>query len=243
MDKQREEFIFCHIFNKMIPFTCIILMGPLYFYNMVSKSNTLEEYYTQGCGRCSLGPTPECKAKKWFQEFELLRSILLDCPVQEDIKWGSPTYSYNGKNILIYGAWKEDCSLGFFKGSLLVDPENVLVSPGPNAEASKLLRFTSVDQIHAIEPLIRDFVYQAIELEKQGVKVVSKPVEDLHFPQELLDKFDENSAFKAAFDALTPGRKKGFLFHFNGAKQSATRTSRVEKCMPLIFEGKGLQGI
>ncbi len=210
---------------------------------MVSKSNTLEEYYAQGCGRCSLGPTPDCKAKKWLNEFELLRSILLDCPIQEEVKWGSPTYTYNGKNILIYGAWKEDCSLGFFKGSLLSDPEGVLVSPGPNAESSKLLRFTHVDQIRALEPLIKGFVYEAIELEKQGAKVIPKSVDELHFPQELLDKFDENPAFKAAFDSLTPGRKKGFLFHFNGAKQSATRTSRIEKCMPLIFEGKGLQGI
>ncbi len=196
-------------------------------------------YLTAGCGRCPLGNTPECKVHAWTEELETLRGIILDCGLTEELKWGVPCYTDNGKNILIVGAFKDYASLSFFKGVLLKDDGGHLVSPGENSQSSRLLKFTSVEQIAAIETAIRDLIRQAVEVERAGIKVPFKPIDQHDVPAELVAKFAEDPAFEAAFNALTPGRRRGYLIHFSQPKQSQTRIARIEKCSPQIFNGIG----
>lgn len=196
-------------------------------------------YLTSGCGRCPLGNTPECKVHNWTSELKMLRAIVLDCGLTEELKWGVPCYTDNGKNILIVGAFKDYASLSFFKGVLLTDDRGHLVSPGENSQSSRLLKFTSVGQIVAVETEIRDLIRQAVEVERAGIKVPFKSIEQHDVPAELLQKFDEDPAFEAAFNALTPGRRRGYLIHFSQPKQTQTRVARIEKCSPQIFNGIG----
>ncbi|MBK9214989.1 MAG: YdeI/OmpD-associated family protein [Chloracidobacterium sp.] len=196
-------------------------------------------YLTSGCGRCPLGNTPDCKVHTWVEELETLRRIVIDCGLNEELKWGVPCYTDNGKNILMVGAFKDYASLSFFKGVLLQDDGNQLVSPGENSQSSRLLRFISVEQIRAIEPEIRDLIRQAVEVERAGIKVPFKSIDQHDVPVELVEKFEEDPAFEAAFNALTPGRRRGYLIHFSQPKQSQTRIARIEKCSPQIFNGIG----
>jgi uncharacterized protein YdeI (YjbR/CyaY-like superfamily) len=179
------------------------------------------------------------KAKKWVEESEKLREILLDCPLTEELKWGEPCYTYQGKNVVLIGAFKECVTLLFFKGALLSDPHNILVTPG-KLQAGRQIRFDSVRDIKAMETTIKTYVYEAIEVEQAGLKVALKKHEDYVIPEELQRKLDADLAFKAAFEALTPGRQRGYMFHVAQPKQAKTRESRVEKVMPRILEGKGL---
>ena len=179
------------------------------------------------------------KAKKWQKESEKLRKILLDCPLTEELKWGQPCYTYQGKNIVLIGAFKEYCSLLFFKGALLGDGHDILVAPG-KVQAGRQIRLTSVRQIIEMEPILKTYINEAIEVEKAGLKVKLKKHSDYKIPAELQKKLDEIPALKSAFDALTPGRQRGYFFHISAPKQSKTRESRVEKCMKLILKGKGL---
>lgn len=204
------------------------------------KMNTsVENYLVNGCGRCPLGNTPDCKVHSWTAELEYLRSIVLDCGLTEVSKWGVPSYTWNKKNILMVSAFREFCSVSFFKGVLLTDAENILEKPGENSQVTRLAKFTTVKEIEESENDLRACIIEAIEVEKAGLKVEFKKNPE-PFPEELEEKFMEDPAFKSAFEALTPGRQRGYILHFSQPKQSKTRISRIEKCTPLVMNGVGL---
>ena len=180
-------------------------------------------------------------AEPWKAELEQLRRIVLECGLTEEVKWGAPCFTADGGNVVILGVLNDYCCLSFFKGVLLTDPEGILQAPGDNSRSGRLIPFTAVDQILAREATLTAYVTEAAELERAGAKVdFSKDRDDVPIPDELLAKFAEDAAFKVAWDALTPGRKRGYLLQFTGAKQSATRTSRIEKHAPRILQGKGM---
>jgi uncharacterized protein YdeI (YjbR/CyaY-like superfamily) len=165
--------------------------------------------------------------------------ILLDCRLTEELKWGEPCYTFQGKNIVLIGAFKEYITLLFFKGALLKDTHGLLVAPG-NTQAGRQIRFTGVQEIIEMEPILKTYIHEAIEVEKAGLKVKLKKHSEYIVPEELQRKLDEIPALKTAFEALTPGRQRAYMFHISAPKQSKTRESRVEKCVPLILDGKGL---
>ncbi len=165
---------------------------------------------------------------------------MLSCKLTEELKWGFPCYTVDGRNIVMLAAWKDNCSISFFKGSLMKDPQQLLTKPGENSQAARLLRFQSVEEIKKLTPLIKEYVQEATELEKSGAKVDFKAKNELELPEELEQKFSELPSFRKAFSALTPGRQRGYVLHFSAAKQTQTRMARIEKCMPMIFEGRGL---
>ena len=180
------------------------------------------------------------KADKWQDEFEKLRTIVLDCGLTEELKWGVPCYTFQQKNVILLGAFKQYSVLSFFKGALLHDAHAILTLPGENTQAGRVIRFTEVHEIIKIEKTIKEYIFEAIEIEKAALKVPLKNTSEYPFPTELHHKFDEIPTLKTAFEALTPGRQRGYLLHFSAPKQAKTRMSRIEKCMPLIFQGKGL---
>lgn len=179
------------------------------------------------------------KTKKWRQELSALRMILLDCQLTEALKWRAPCYTFDGKNVALLSRLKECCTLSFPKGALLKDTPGLLSKPGENTRAARVIRFTCVDEIDELETILRAYVYEAVELEKSGRKVDFNQRRELALCDELQTKFEKDPAFKAAFEALTPGRQRGYLLHFSGAKQSKTRTSRIEACEHKILAGKG----
>jgi uncharacterized protein YdeI (YjbR/CyaY-like superfamily) len=179
------------------------------------------------------------KAKKCQEEFEKLRMIILDCGLTEELKWGKPCYTFQKSNIVIIQGFKEYCALMFCKGALLNDPNGILKKPGENTQAARQIRFTNVREIVEMEPILKAYIYEAIEAEKAGLKVNFKKNPE-PTPEELQNKLDEIPALKTAFDALTPGRQRAYILYFSAAKQSKTRESRVEKCMQQILNGKGL---
>ena len=179
------------------------------------------------------------KAKKWREESEKLRMILLDCPLQEELKWGEPCYTFQGKNVVLIGGFKDYCTLLFFKGALLTDPKCILIAPG-KLQAGRQIRFTSLREIVALETIVKTYVFEAIEIEKAGLKVKLKEHSEYSIPEELKKKLDKMPKLKTAFEALTPGRQRGYMFHISAPKQPKTRESRVEKCMQRILDGKGL---
>ena len=180
------------------------------------------------------------KAKKWQEEMEKLRMIVLDCGLTEELKWGKPCYTFQKSNIVILQGFKEFCALLFAKGALLNDPNSILEKPGENTQAARRIPFTNVREIVEMEPILKAYIYEAIEAEKAGLKVNFKKNTELIFPEEFQNKLDENPALKTAFDALTPGRQRAYKLFFSAPKQSKTRESRVEKCMQQILNGKGL---
>ncbi|WP_193368885.1 YdeI/OmpD-associated family protein [Pelagibius marinus] len=179
------------------------------------------------------------KAKKWREELEALRAILLDCPVTEEFKWRSPCYTFQQGNVATIWGLKEGCVLSFFKGVLLKDTEGLLVAPGENSRSVRIIRFTSVPEIAEKEAVLKAYIQEAIEVEKAGLKVDFRK-DDLVFPEELTVRLDEDPDLKRAFEALTPGRRRGYILYFSQPKQSKTRASRIEKCAPRILDGKGL---
>ncbi|MFG0249732.1 MAG: YdeI family protein [Phycisphaeraceae bacterium JB051] len=179
------------------------------------------------------------KNKAWQAELQALREIALSCGLTEEIKWRQPCYTTDGKNVVLLGNLKDCCTLSFLKGALLDDPKGLLVAPGENSRSARYLKFADVDQIKKQKKLIKAYIQQAIDNEKAGKKVDLKSDAQLDIPAELQAKFDEDAKFKAAFEKLTPGRQRGYILHFTGAKQSKTITSRIEKSMPKIFEGIG----
>lgn len=207
---------------------------------VIGMNPEVDDYLLNGCGRCELGGTPECKVHNWTEELVKLRGILLDTALTEDRKWGVPCYTYENKNILVMSAFKEYCSISFFKGALLRDTSGILEMPGKNTQSARLIRFTSVDEIEVLEPVLRAYIAEAIEVEKAGLKVDFKETAEYVVPEEFQNMMDEIPELKTAFEALTPGRQRGYLLHFAQPKQSKTRTARVEKCIPKILEGKGL---
>jgi uncharacterized protein YdeI (YjbR/CyaY-like superfamily) len=178
--------------------------------------------------------------EKWREESVQLRKILLDCQLTEELKWGKPCYQSGNSNIVVIQGFKEYCALLFFKGVLLGDPEGILVKTGENTEVGRQIRFTGVKEIVKLAPILKSYVYEAIEVERAGLKVEVKKSTALNIPEEFQQKLDENQAFKTAFYALTQGRQKAYIFYFSGAKQAKTRTARVEKCMQQILAGRGL---
>jgi len=180
------------------------------------------------------------KSKKWQQELQKLREIALDCQLTEEVKWRHPCYTYEASNVVILGAFKESCVMTFVKGALLKDANRILVKPGENTQVARVIRFTDVQQIVDLEPVLKAYIHEAVEVEKAGTKVQLKKVTERAIPQELQQKLDAIPALKTAFSALTPGRQRAYLLFFSAAKQSKTREARVEKCMQRILSGKGL---
>jgi uncharacterized protein YdeI (YjbR/CyaY-like superfamily) len=181
------------------------------------------------------------KLKKWKEEFETLREMVLELPLTEDVKWGQACYTMDGKNVVIIHGFKEYCALLFFKGALLKDPKKILIQQTENVQAGRQIRFTSVEEIVAMKPTLKAYVQEAIDVEKAGLKVKLKKTSDYKVPEEFQAKLDENAALKKAFAELTPGRQRGYLFYFAGAKQAATRAARVKKYIPQILAGKGME--
>ena len=177
---------------------------------------------------------------KWQEELEGLRKILLDCQLTEELKWGAPCYCFQKANVAIIGGLKESCVLSFFKGALLDDALGILIKAGENTQAGRLIRFTSVPQIVGMESILKAYIYEAIEVEKAGLKVLLKKTSDYSIPEEFQKIIKENPVLKTAFHALTPGRQRAYLFYFSQPKQSKTRLVRIEKCIPQILQVKGL---
>jgi uncharacterized protein YdeI (YjbR/CyaY-like superfamily) len=180
------------------------------------------------------------KAKKWRQEFEKLRMIILDCQLTEELKWGVPCYTFHKRNIVLIHGFKEYCALLFFKGALLKDPNGILIQQTENVQAGRQIRFTNVREIGKMETVLTAYIHEAIDVEKAGLKVNFKKTTAFIIPEEFQKKLDKIPALKTAFEALTPGRQRAYILYFSAAKQSKTRESRVEKCMQKILSGKGL---
>ena len=180
------------------------------------------------------------KAQSWQEEFETLRTIMLDCQLTEELKWGVPCYTFEKSNIVLIHGFKEYCALLFHKGALLKDPMGILVQQTENVQAARQIRFAHVDEIVEMEPILKTYITEAIAVEKAGLKVDYKETAEFTIPEELRKKLDENPELKTAFEALTPGRQRAYLLYFSQPKQSKTRVTRVEKYMPQILNGKGL---
>ncbi len=198
-----------------------------------------ETYFTEGCGRCPFGGTPQCKVNSWTEELKQLRKLILDCGLEEESKWGVPTYTYHKSNILILAAFKDYCSISFFKGALLSDTNKILSKPGENTHAARLIKFTSISEVSKLKNDLKAYIFEAIEVEKAGLEVkFDKKPEPI--PEELQIKLNENSALKSAFEALTPSRQRGYILYFSAPKQSKSKEARIEKYAPKILAGKGL---
>jgi uncharacterized protein YdeI (YjbR/CyaY-like superfamily) len=179
-------------------------------------------------------------AKRWQEELKRMRIILLDSELTEELKWGGPCYTFQGKNVAIINGLKESCALAFFKGALLKDAHGVLTRPGQHTQSTRWIKFASVREIAEMRSILKTYIREAIQVEKSGLKLKLRKTSDLKFPEELQIMLDEFPDFKTAFERLTPGRQRAYIFYFSGAKQSKTRESRIQKYMPQILEGKGL---
>jgi uncharacterized protein YdeI (YjbR/CyaY-like superfamily) len=199
----------------------------------------VDVYFATGCGRCPLGNTPRCKVHNWQEELEKLRMIILDCGLTEELKWGVACYTWQKSNIILLSAFNEYCALSFLKGALLKDANSILKKPGENTQAGRVIRFTDVLEIARMEPVLKAYIHEAVEVEKAGLKVNFKKNPE-PVPEELQNKLDKIPALKTAFYALTPGRQRGYILYFSQPKQSKTRESRIEKCVPQILNGEGL---
>ena len=180
------------------------------------------------------------KAKQWREEFENLRTIVLECGLTEELRWGKPCYTFQNSNVVLIHGFKEYCALLFMKGALLKDAKGILIQQTENVQAARQIRFTNVREIVKMESILKAYIKEAIEVEKAGLEVNYKKTSEFKMPEEFENKLEEIPALKKAFAALTPGRQRGYLLYFSGAKQSKTRESRIEKCMPQILNGKGL---
>jgi uncharacterized protein YdeI (YjbR/CyaY-like superfamily) len=178
---------------------------------------------------------------KWREELEALRAILLDTELTEEVKWYQACYTLEGKNVIIIHGFKEYCALLFFKGALMKDPKRILIQQTENVQAARQIRFTTLQQIVDMKSVLKAYVGNAIDVEKAGLKVKLKKTADYKVPEELHSKLDEDPRFKTAFEKLTPGRQRGYIFYFSQAKQSKTRAERIEKSTSKILKGKGLQ--
>jgi len=180
------------------------------------------------------------KSKQWQEELQKLRTIILDCQLTEEVKWRVPCYTFQGHNVLFIGRFKESCVLSFVKGALLKDARAILIQQTENSQSVRIIRFTNVQQIVKLEPVLKAYINEAIDVEKAGLKVKLKKISDFKIPEEFQTKLDEVPALKKAFAALTPGRQRAYILYFSAAKQSKTRASRVEKCVQQILNGKGM---
>jgi uncharacterized protein YdeI (YjbR/CyaY-like superfamily) len=214
------------------------LAGVLSWGEEAMNNTSVDAYLEDGCGRCEHYKTPQCKVHRWTEALVALRAVLLESGLTEEMKWGSPCYTLNGKNVVMLSSFKGYCALSFFKGALLADERGVLAPPGPNSQAARLFKFASAEQVRAHRQLAARYIEEAIEVAKAGAKVTfgqsPEPV-----PAELQARLDAAPPLKAAFDALSPGRRRSYILHVSGAKQSKTREARAERCIPKILEGKG----
>lgn len=200
----------------------------------------IRDYFENGCGRCSLAKTPDCKVHAWQKELHYLRNLIASTPLTEERKWGVPCYTFQGKNVLILSAFKTRCTVSFFKGSLLQDASKLLEKPGKNSQATRQFNFTQLSDIQKIEAEITAYIYEAIEVEKLGLKVNFKK-EPETVPTELLQQFEVQPNLKEAFYQLTPGKQRGYLLYFSAPKKSETKTQRIKKYTPNILRGEGMQ--
>lgn len=180
------------------------------------------------------------KAKKWQAESEKLRTIILDCQLTEELKWGVPCYTFENRNVVLIHGFKEYCALLFFKGALLKDAKGILITQTENVQAARQIRFTNVGEIVKMESILKTYIHEAIAVEKSGLKVDFKKTTEFDIPEEFQNKLNKIPAFKTAFEALTPGRQRAYFLYFSAPKQSKTREVRIEKCMEKILNGKGL---
>ncbi len=181
------------------------------------------------------------KTSQWKEEYELLRMISLDCGLVEELKWGCPCYAFQKNNIVLIHGFKEYCAFLFFKGALLSDANTILIQQTENVQSARQIRFTNIQDIIELKQILKAYIYEAIEVEKAGLKVDLKKTEDFDIPDEFQKKLDEMPALKTSFESLTPGRQRAYIFHFSQAKQSKTREARVEKYLDKILDGKGLE--
>jgi uncharacterized protein YdeI (YjbR/CyaY-like superfamily) len=202
-------------------------LQALDFFMTKSKTNPKVDWYFD-------------EAAQWKAESEKLREIILDCGLDEELKWGKPCYAFEGANVVLIHGFKQYCAILFMKGALLKDPKRILVQQTENVQVARQIRFTSLKEILKLEPAIKAYVKEAIAVEKSGAEVTLKKTSEFKMPEEFESKLKQMPALKKAFEGLTPGRQRGYLLYFSGAKQSATRTARVEKCTPQILKGKGL---
>ena len=200
--------------------------------------DNIEDYFTKGCGRCDRFDTPDCSAALWRDGLLELRAICQSAGLDEIVKWGQPTYVRNGRNIAIFGAFRNDFRLTFFNGSLMKDPHGILEKQGANAKQADMIRFTDVGQVAARKDIIPAYLAEAISYADAGIKPV-KVVEELDLPEELISALDADPELAEAFHALTPGRQKSYILNLNSAKQSATRVTRILKFRDKIIAGKG----
>ena len=180
------------------------------------------------------------RTKDWQKELEELRNITLDCGLTEELKWGCPCYTFQKKNIVLIHVFKEYCAFLFFKGALLKDPKGLLIQQTENVQVARQIRFTNVREIVKLKPALKAYIFEAIEVEKAGLKAPLKKTAEFNMPEEFQNKLDKKSALKKAFEALTPGRQRAYLLYFSAPKQSKTRESRIEKYTPEILKGRGL---
>lgn len=205
------------------------------------QRGTVDDYLQEGCLRCALGATPQCKVHRWTAELQALRHIVLQSGLTETVKWGVPCYTHRGKNVVNIAALKEQVCLGFFKGSLLSDPAGILQKQGANSQEGRIIPITSTAQIQELEPMLAQYLQEAVLVEEAGLKT-EKPATPTAaaWPEELQACFARHIGLQAAFEALTPGRQRGYLIHFSQPKQAATRLQRIEKAIPAILQGKGM---
>lgn len=180
------------------------------------------------------------KPGQWQEAYRKLRAIALDCDLTEDFKWGHPCYTLDDQNVVLIHGFKEYCALLFFKGALMQDPKGILIQQTENVQAGRQIRFTSAQEITKLAATLKSYIRDAIKVERSGAQVEFKQTAEFAMPEEFLSKLEESPALQEAFNALTPGRQRGYLLHFSSAKQAKTRAARVDKCIPHILKGKGL---
>ncbi len=198
-----------------------------------------EQYLNEGCGRCELGGTPQCKVHDWRKELEALREIVVSCGLREEIKWGVPCYTHHGKNVLLLSAFRSYAAISFFKGALVDDPNRLLVKPGENSQASRMYRVEGLKHVRDHEEEIRQLILNAIDVETSGKKIEFKRNPE-PMPVELEEKLTEDPSLRSAFESLTPGRQRGWIIYFASPKRSETRTARIEKSIGKILNGEGM---
>ena len=205
----------------------------------MKMTTSIQQYLLDGCMRCNLGATPQCKVNRWREELICLIDLAKEAGLQAEMKWGVPCFTHNSKNVLTVSALKDFACLSFFKGSLLSDPANKLVQPGPNSQAGRYFKFTSLEEIEANKELILNYIKEAIVIEESGQKVqFSKELPDI--PIEFQSFLEEDPFLSNAFYSLTPGRQRGYILYFSQPKQEKSRIKRIEKCIELILKGEGL---
>jgi uncharacterized protein YdeI (YjbR/CyaY-like superfamily) len=200
----------------------------------------VDRFLLEGCMRCPKGATPACKVHRWTPILERLREILLSTELTEDRKWGVPVYTLAGKNVILFGVFNDSCVISFIKGSLIKDPQGILELPGPNSHEGRIIRFTKMEDFEKVESHLSQYIKEAIEIEKSGEKPEIPVRGGMEIPEGLTQKFAEHEGLEKAFFALTPGRQRGYLIYFTGAKQVETRLNRIEKCVEKIMAGKGI---